>query len=182
VLFVCTGNICRSPIAERLARAHVAGPGSLLTEFSSAGTHAVVGYPMDPPSARALRELGGDPDGHRARQLTKKDLTADLILTAKVEHRSQILRAAPEAMRRAFTLREFARLAAACAPPPRCGTADQLRARISQIGALRGQVATGVDDIADPFGAPYDEVLRCGIGIDLAVQATLAALGLAAGS
>jgi protein-tyrosine phosphatase len=60
ILFVCTGNICRSPSAERLATA--AGASA-----SSAGTRAVIGHPMHPESARVLRDLGGDPDGFVAR-------------------------------------------------------------------------------------------------------------------
>lgn len=60
-LFVCTANICRSPIAERLALS-VWGTGSPIAVIS-AGTHATAGRPMAAEAADALRELGGDPEG-----------------------------------------------------------------------------------------------------------------------
>jgi len=64
ILFVCTGNICRSPTAERLAEtAWTAGPGDPAPGFraSSAGTRAVIGHPVHPEAARVLTDLGGDP-------------------------------------------------------------------------------------------------------------------------
>ncbi len=57
VLFVCTGNICRSPTAERLA----AGLSSMADlRASSAGTRAVIAHPMHPDAAQALMDLGGE--------------------------------------------------------------------------------------------------------------------------
>jgi protein-tyrosine phosphatase len=67
VLVICTGNICRSPLAERLLRARIATDADIRVE--SAGTHGLTGRPIDRDSATALRELGVDPDGHEARRL-----------------------------------------------------------------------------------------------------------------
>src|SRR4051795_5389163 len=64
VLFVCTGNICRSPIAERLLAARLPDPS---IRAASAGTRAMVGYGIDQTAAHVLRRLGGEPDGHGAR-------------------------------------------------------------------------------------------------------------------
>ena len=81
ILTVCTGNICRSPVAERLLQAGLdqVQPGAF--EVRSAGTHAMVGDPIQPPSADMIRTYGGTPDGFAARQLTPKMLReSDLVL------------------------------------------------------------------------------------------------------
>jgi protein-tyrosine phosphatase len=62
VVFVCTGNICRSPMAEGFARAVAGG-----VEFSSGGTHAVVGHEATAAAQRVLAEVGIDVSEHRAR-------------------------------------------------------------------------------------------------------------------
>jgi protein-tyrosine phosphatase len=93
VLFVCTGNVCRSPMAERLLIAMVDASverASVSVEAArrdviveSAGVAALAGQGMDAASAEAIRELGADPDGHVARQLTDEMLDrAHLVLVA----------------------------------------------------------------------------------------------------
>jgi protein-tyrosine-phosphatase len=62
VVFVCTGNICRSPMAEGFARATARG-----VEFCSGGTHAVVGQESTAAAQRVMAEVGIDVSGHRAR-------------------------------------------------------------------------------------------------------------------
>ena len=111
VLFVCTGNICRSPSAERLAATYA---GQLrITDFtaSSAGTRAVTNSPVHHLAAQVLEELGGDSSGFSARQLTPKIAsTADLVLTMTRSHSDSVLEIAPRQLRRTFTLGEAARL------------------------------------------------------------------------
>ena len=83
VLFVCAGNICRSPIAEAVFR-HLAQehPGLAEIEVGSAGTIATDGNRLLPEAAKVMRsEFGFDISRHRARRLTK-ETQADLILTA----------------------------------------------------------------------------------------------------
>jgi len=181
VLFVCTGNICRSPMAERLFRARL--DPALPIAATSAGTSGLAGWPMDAPSAQALRELGGDPGGHAGRRMTEAMVAgADLILTAQIEHRSVILQADPLAFRRTFTLREFARLGAALGPLAAPVSVAALHERVGAVAAERGNAApagAGGDDIADPYGATLDVARLCAGEIAAAVDHLIGALGLA---
>ncbi|MHC6593039.1 arsenate reductase/protein-tyrosine-phosphatase family protein [Arthrobacter sp. C152] len=111
ILTVCTGNICRSPVAERLLQAGLnqAVPGGF--EVASAGTRALVGEPMQPLSADIVRTFGGDPEGFAARQLTPKILRdVDLVLTMTAGHRGEVLQLDASLLKRTFTIREFARM------------------------------------------------------------------------
>lgn len=183
VLFVCTGNICRSPMAERLLLARLAATGNRTITVASAGTRAVVGWPIDDAAALVLRELGGDDQGHVARQLTSDMLQrADLVLTASAEHRARILREAPALMRRAFTMREFARLGADVTGAAPDADRAALAATVRDVAGQRGQVAPvePVDDeIGDPFGASLEVMRACGAQIDQAVDTIARLLGAA---
>ncbi|PZS19655.1 MAG: hypothetical protein DLM57_03670 [Pseudonocardiales bacterium] len=179
-LFVCTGNICRSPMAERLFRARTDPASSWRTV--SAGTGGLTGWPMDGPSALVLCELGGDGDEHRGQRLRPDLVTgADLILTAEIDHRTMIMQADPRAVGRTFTLREFGRVGAGLAALPAPPSADDLRLRVTEVAARRAALpAAGpaFDDIADPYGAPLDFVRTCGAQTAAAVDALIGALGL----
>ncbi|SDB80136.1 protein-tyrosine phosphatase [Raineyella antarctica] len=105
ILTVCTGNICRSPAAELLLRRGL-GPGVLV---ESAGTHALVDSPIDPLMASTLGLAGAGPDSFRARALVPEMIErADLVLAMSREHRSEVVTLVPTAVRRTFTLTEFA--------------------------------------------------------------------------
>jgi len=178
VLFVCTGNICRSPIAERLLRARVADRAPVVA--ASAGIRGLPEHPIDGSCALALRELGGDPGGHVSRRLSQQLIAgADLILTAETAHLSEIVQSEPLAFRRIFTMREFGRLGSGLvALPP---TPAVLRTRVVEIGARRGSAppaGADEDDIADPFGASLRVVRACARQIAEAVDECLLALGL----
>ncbi|MET0725996.1 MAG: low molecular weight phosphatase family protein [Leifsonia sp.] len=110
ILAVCTGNICRSPLAEQLMRSGLAGVADVAV--SSAGTMALVGHGMTPQAQVLAAEYGVvDSAAHRARQLTAEQITeAHLVLALSREHRRAIVELVPSAVRKTFTLREFARL------------------------------------------------------------------------
>ncbi|GAA2267500.1 low molecular weight phosphatase family protein [Nonomuraea roseoviolacea subsp. roseoviolacea] len=152
ILFVCTGNLCRSPLAERLARAAL-GAGFLV---ESAGTRAAPGMPMPEHARRALLRLGGDPAGFASRPLTAALVAqADLVLAATVLHRAEVVALHLPAATRAFTIAEFGVLAAEADGEAVARERDPVRrARtlVDQAAALRGLVRVDDPDIADPYG------------------------------
>lgn len=92
ILVVCTGNICRSPIAEGLLKAALPGKAVF-----SAGTMAMVGDGADPLSIEVSAAQGLDINAHRAQQLTQPLLqTADLVLTLDASHNDWITRRYPQ--------------------------------------------------------------------------------------
>ena len=95
VLFVCSGNICRSPFAEALARDLNARTD---VEFASAGTIAVSGNPASAPGIAVAAELGIDLAGHRASHLTTEVLAgSDLVYAMEEEHIASVLALDPGA-------------------------------------------------------------------------------------
>jgi protein-tyrosine phosphatase len=151
-------------------------------EVASAGVAALVGYGIDGPSAQALAELGVDPSGHRARRLDDAMVAgADLVLGAAGSHRAAVVQASPLAFRRAFTLREFARLGQGLPPLGMPVTPEALVQRVGEVAARRGAVdppAPGADEVADPFGASLDVARRSAQVVSEAVDGVVAALGL----
>ncbi len=98
VLFVCTGNTCRSPMAEAIARSLVhAQPGSL-TRVWSAGTSAISGEPGTSEAAEALAAMGITLGAHRSRALTKQMIAeSDVVYAMTASHRRAILALDPAA-------------------------------------------------------------------------------------
>lgn len=143
VLFVCTGNICRSPTAERLAVAMAKAAGIPCFDASSAGTRAVVGHPVHQDAERVLVALGGDATNFAARRLTAKIATgADLILTMTRTHRDAVLEVAPQRLRCTFTLLEAARL-----------VTEQNARSVADLANFRPHLDDNNSiDIADPIG------------------------------
>src|SRR3954454_19445288 len=161
VLFVCTGNICRSPSAQMLLRARLddlLGPEARLIEISSAGLGTPGGWELDPPIAELLHAAGIEHVGRfRSRRVDADVLCgADLVLTGTKQHRLTIGADFPDAYTRTFTMREAARLLRRVnqAELPRI---DLLERGQSLIRFLRHERATQelTDenlDVADPHG------------------------------
>jgi RpiB/LacA/LacB family sugar-phosphate isomerase len=143
ILFVCTGNVCRSPMAEGLFRKAASGRGEFYV--FSAGIGAMDGQPPTPHSVQAMSELGIDISGQRSRMLTA-DLVrqADFIFGMTHGHVETVGLLYPQAAEKTFLLREFDE------------TLDSF-----------------AKDIADPIGSPYEIYVHCREQIEQGIAALL---------
>jgi len=169
ILTVCTGNICRSPLAEALLRTRLAPYQPVV---HSAGTQGLDSAAMTAEAqhlAVALGVAAEVADQHRSRYLTEGDLrTPDLVLAMSREHRRKVVELSPARLRSAFTVREFARLAADTpdldiAQAAVTGGADgraRARAAVAAVAAQRGMSAPPADpaddDVIDPYRRSWD--------------------------
>jgi len=107
VLFVCTGNTCRSPMAEGILK-KLSRERNLPVEVFSAGLAAFVGAPAAPEAVEAAREKGIDLSGHQSQPLSKNLVVeSDLILTMTAKHKEMILKKMPSLEGKVFTLAGF---------------------------------------------------------------------------
>jgi protein-tyrosine phosphatase len=174
VLLVCTGNICRSPLAEQVLRGDAASVslGNVL-KFESAGVMAQVGSDVHPKTIESMNNLNLQAEPHVARQITREMiLGSDLILVATTEHRSEIARTAMKAVPQAFTMKEFVRVAEYVASGgnnenpelyKKFLATNTIAERIALASQFRGYApkAGSVEDIIDPWGQTsqvFDEV------------------------
>ena len=160
LLYVCTGNQCRSPFAERRTETLVAsrpdGPVAC-----SAGTRPDVGARIDSTTRRVLAEYGSRADGHSARRLSESLVSeAGLVLTMTAEHRSAVLRLAPGALRKTFLLLEARELLALLDPAddpvglPAAQHVSAMATRLARARARRPLPHPDVPEIPDPIGEP----------------------------
>jgi protein-tyrosine phosphatase len=184
ILYICTGNICRSPFAEvytaHLLAAH--GLSGAIT-VSSAGTGALVGHPMHPASqAEALARGVSEPwvDAFAGRQLGQRIAArADLILGLTPAHRGEAVRIWPQALPVAFSLLEFARLAALVDPSGLpADPVDRGGALVAAARAQRGLAPGGgpeVDAVPDPIDGPAEAHRAAAATVAAAVEAIVRA-------
>lgn len=110
---------------------------------------------MDPAAAAELSRLGGDPSGFQARQVTRHDCDdADLVLTTTADQRACVLQESPRALRRTFTLMEFAHLLAEVEPLRR--HYGNPAALVEAASAARGASSLTTYDVPDPFDQPAE--------------------------
>jgi protein-tyrosine phosphatase len=132
ILFVCTGNTCRSSMAEALLRQLLEKEG-LDREYYvvSAGTGAFPGMPASHNAVEAVKALGVDLSQHFSSLIDENTIdSADLILAMTSAHKKRLLQLKPEAKEKTYTLAEYSE-------------------------------AAGSTDIQDPFGGDIDIYINC---------------------
>ncbi|MFD9794041.1 protein-tyrosine-phosphatase [Streptomyces sp. NPDC059070] len=189
ILHVSTGNVCRSPITERLTRHALTDrlgdpfTGGLIVE--SAGTWGHEGAPMEANAAAVLADFGADATGFTGRELLDEHvITADLVLTATRDHRAQVISMGHSAGLRTFTLKEFTRLVRAIDPSTlpdaaEDGMVERARALVRAAAALRGWLlapSAEADEVNDPYGAPITFFRSIGDEINTALEPVVTAL------
>jgi protein-tyrosine phosphatase len=159
ILVVCSGNQCRSPVAEGILRGMLTERfGASAPAVSSVGTIARDGAPATREAIVVASEHGIDTSSHAARRLVREHLTeADLVLAMTAEHRDAVARVDPQAITKTFTLKELVRLLEDL-PAPDEGR-ESLPLRIAEADAHRRAGFAGNlhdEDVADPIGHPVE--------------------------
>ena len=168
ILTVCTGNIVRSPLAEQYLRLTLAG---LDVHLASAGTQPRPGEGMTEPAREIAADLGipaAEIAAHQAQRLTESAIAGrDLVLAMSRSHRKAVVERDPSMLRRAFTVRELARLAEhvtdaelrEAATDAGTDPTARLRAALDRVIAVRGTVDAPADptddDVLDPAGRSW---------------------------
>lgn len=169
VMFVCTGNICRSAYAQNALRGMLETVGNPFgLSVTSAGTHALVGHGMDEVTAQAAAKRGVSTE--HSGQLLSAPVVADsgLLLALTREHRRFIIAEFPALTHRTFTLAEFAALAPAL-PIPATFTEG-----VSAAAEARSTVVlTDADDVPDPYRRPLAEHVAALTQIDALLHAAM---------
>ncbi len=160
MILVCTGNICRSPMAEGFLRSALARRfGERAPVLWSAGTIGRDGEPATAEAAQAADERGIDISGHAASALTSEMVAgADLVIGMAGEHCDAAIGFVPNAGGRTFTLKELVRLIERL-PASEHAEPQSLAVRVAEADALRRSGFAGNtldEDVVDPLGLPLD--------------------------
>lgn len=189
ILTVCTGNVCRSPLAMYLLAGQLQDIPEVAVE--SAGTQVQVGQPMFDVTRQLAVSFGvNDTAAHRARQVNTELLeSADLVLAMSREHRRHAVELAPRVTRRVFTIREFERLADTItddALEEELGTAgnsvtERMKAAVRALSTTRNiHVIPGDpedDDVVDPYRREIRVHEQSADQLESAVEAVVSLLG-----
>jgi protein-tyrosine-phosphatase len=162
-LFVCTGNICRSPLAHMFMADRSKRLLDGAVQVQSAGIAA--GRWVSPEALETAREKGLDGDALRPTQVSPEMLrAADLVVTMTAGHSDEVLHLAPDVAEKTFTLSELVGLVEGMPKPGHSPDRASVVARIAEINRRRSSGAAGngpPQDVRDPLGLPmsvYREV------------------------
>lgn len=187
ILLVCTGNTCRSPMAESMLK-DLAGRAGKAVEVRSAGVGAMDGYPVSPHAAEVLRRRKLPVPGP-SRSLSAEQIEwADLILAMTSSHKRAIVQRHPEAAGKTYTLKEFSLMGDVSmdevAEAERLYTEWQIRQSMGQelspeehVRLMELQRKIPDFDIADPFGGTLDVYERSANEIGEALRRVVDKLG-----
>ncbi len=161
ILTVCTGNVCRSPLAAMILREDLE---PFDVTVASAGSRALVDRPLDAYTAQIAERYGITDDEierHQARWLNESHLTSpDLVLAMARDHRRAIVELAPAKTRTTFTVREFARLSRGITDAEAQAVADAAGPDpASRLSALLGALTARRSELEPPTDAADDDVV-----------------------
>lgn len=156
ILFVCTGNLCRSPMAEGLLRSHLERRDVDGVTVVSSGTWGLDGEPPTRPAVAVMNDRGISIGSHRARSLERSDLErADLVIAMTSVHRREIEERVPEAGPKVLLLKELSLMEPD--PPEGAGPDERLAALLA---TERPEYRRALD-LDDPMGLPIGVYERC---------------------
>lgn len=173
LLFVCTGNLCRSPMAATVARNVLAGRTEAVDVISAGLLRP--GEPATDEAVNVMGRRGLDLSTHRSRRVGDALVPApDLILGMARQHARAVVDVMPGLFPRTFTLKEFVARALSVGPRRAGETLDIYLARVGTdrgFGALVG--SSSADDVADPIGCDLRTYERCAAEIEAAVTSLI---------
>jgi protein-tyrosine-phosphatase len=171
VLIVCTGNLCRSPMASAVLQRVLSERGCAGIEVASAGTWADSGHHATSEACAVVADRGMDLTPHRSRPLDRDELrTADLVIAMTSVHLREIESLDSESARKTLLLKELAELS--FDEPP----SEDPRRRLERVLAAKRPEWRRALDLDDPMGLPRASYERCLEEIEKAVDALATAL------
>lgn len=141
ILLVCTGNTCRSPMAQSILQQKLDARAEGAFKICSAGIGAMNGAPVSWPALAVIKENGQDLSGHRGRPVDSQMIEeAVLVLTMSRHHSRSLLERFPRAAARIFTLGEYVGASHIEVRDPIGGNLEEYRACMRQLDELLEKV------------------------------------------
>jgi protein-tyrosine-phosphatase len=170
VFFICTGNLCRSPMAEGMMRHALEERGCSDVEVSSAGTWAYDGSPATPEAVETVGRDGVDLSNHRSRPIAMDELLeADVVVAMTSVHVRELASLAPEVVDRIVLMKELREIDPL--PVPRDARLDE---KLDALMRGKRPPRRRSLDVDDPMGLPINAYDRCARelreGIDVLVE------------